>query len=62
MGQRDRVRYLKLEVSGIIVQGTPTTATECIIGSRAVVQVFEGTSGIDVKKVCKKYKHWEIAH
>ena len=37
-------------------------ANEYSIGSRAVVQVFEGTTGIDVKKVGSKVRLGETVH
>ena len=41
-----------LEARGILVLGGCVDVTDgCFAGNRAVVQVFEGTSGIDVKKV-----------
>jgi vacuolar-type H+-ATPase subunit B/Vma2 len=50
MAQRGAVRFWRLEVRAARIQDAWTFVDE-ISGNRAVVQVFEGTSGVDVKKV-----------
>jgi vacuolar-type H+-ATPase subunit B/Vma2 len=50
MAQRGAVRFWRLEVRAARTQDA-WTDVDTILGNRAVVQVFEGTSGVDVKKV-----------
>jgi vacuolar-type H+-ATPase subunit B/Vma2 len=50
MAQRGAVRFWRLEVRAARIQDA-WTDVDMISGNRAVVQVFEGTSGVDVKKV-----------
>jgi vacuolar-type H+-ATPase subunit B/Vma2 len=50
MALRGAARFWRLEVCAARIQDA-WTVVDTIIGNRAVVQVFEGTSGVDVKKV-----------
>jgi vacuolar-type H+-ATPase subunit B/Vma2 len=50
MAQRGAVRFWRPEVCAARIKDA-RTVVDMILGNRAVVQVFEGTSGVDVKKV-----------